>query len=273
MTVGCGGEATNGDPKTDASGGGAATSNGDGTVSSGDSSTSSSAGQTGQSNVGASDQVPATPGAGTGIQLPDAALPDGAESGAESSSESTGPTKPGAGGIEMPDLNSSSQSGTYPQPAEVANSNPAVNLQFASWAAIESHAKSTGKITVVDLWSTVCSPCVKEFPGLVRLSNAMPDDVTCIGVSVDYDGRKSRPPQSYTEKVSGFLSSVGAKFENFLCDTPSDDVFAAVDLPSIPAVLIYDANGNLVKRFIDSGETIGFSYDKDVIPFVEKLAG
>jgi hypothetical protein len=70
-----------------------------------------------------------------------------------------------------------------------------------------------------------------------------------------------------------FLSSVGADFDNYLCNTPSDDVFAEVGLPSIPAVLVYDANGNLVKQFVDAGETIGFSYDTDVIPFVKKLAG
>ena len=168
----------------------------------------------------------------------------------------------------MPNPNADQSSATAPD-----ENQDGVQLTFASWTAIESHAKSTGKITVVDLWSTVCEPCVREFPGLVRLSNAMSSEVTCIGVSVDYDGRKTRPPESYSERVGAFLNAVGANFDNYLCNTASDDVFTEVGLPSIPAVLIYDVNGKLVKQFVDAGDTIGFSYDADVIPFVEKLAG
>lgn len=204
------------------------------------------------------------PASETGIQMPEGDLPETSqgETGTENSRpESGGPTKPGAGGLEMPDQSSATPS----QPSS------SVDLQFASWKAIETAAKSTGKITVVDLWSTVCAPCVKEFPGLVRLSKAMPDDVTCIGVSVDYDGRKSRPPESYSEKVGAFLTAVGADFDNYLCNTPSEDVFSDIGLPSIPAVLIYDAKGTLLKKFVDAGDTIGFTYEADVTPFVEKL--
>ena len=42
-------------------------------------------------------------------------------------------------------------------------------------------------------------------------------------------------------------------------------------MPSIPAVLVFDAEGKLVKQFIDAGETIGFTYDKDVIPMVNSI--
>ena len=36
---------------------------------------------------------------------------------------------------------------------------------------------------------------------------------------------------------------------------------------------VYDKDGKLVKRFIDADDTAGFSYEKDIIPFVTKLAG
>jgi thiol-disulfide isomerase/thioredoxin len=204
-----------------------------------------------------------------GLELPDGELPregPGTPGSGTEGNESGGPTRPGAGGIEMPDLGTEKTS-------DVPQAEGQASVQMASWTAIESRVKSTGKITVVDLWSTVCEPCVKEFPGLVKLSKNMPDTVTCVGVSVDYDGRKTRPAESYRDKVAAFLTAVGADFENFLCNTPSDDVFSELGLPSIPAVLIYDADGEPVKRFVDAGDTIGFSYEADVIPFVEKLAG
>ena len=34
-----------------------------------------------------------------------------------------------------------------------------------------------------------------------------------------------------------------------------------------------DANGDLIKKFADAGDTAGFTYDKDIIPLIEKIAG
>ncbi|MCO8120511.1 thioredoxin-like domain-containing protein [Stieleria sp. TO1_6] len=171
------------------------------------------------------------------------------------------------GGFELPDM----------KPADAdqssAEQTAAREIQLASWEDIQQQAQATGKITVVDVWSTSCAPCLKEFPGLVRLSKSMPQDVACISVNVDYDGRKTRPPESNRESVVQFLTAMKADLDNYLCTTPSDDVFSAIDIPSIPAVFVYDADGKLVKRFIDAGDTIGFTYDEHVVPFVKNLAG
>lgn len=204
----------------------------------------------------------APPPAAGGMQLPDGEIPI---QDAQSGEGTSGPAKPGSG-IEMPnvtpDANDQSQ----------ADSNrDETSIQYASWKEIHAVAKSTGKITVVDLWSTVCEPCVKEFPGLVALHKSMGDQVHCIGVDIDFDGRKTRPPQYYEQRVADFLSQVGADFTNYICSTPSDDVYGSVELDSIPAVLVFDAQGNEVKRFVDAGESIGFGYEKDVIPLVKQL--
>ena len=181
------------------------------------------------------------------MQLPEVEIPA-----QQPSAESASP------GLELPDV---------PIKKETAA------VDYASWEEIEKFATSRRRITVVDLWSTVCAPCVKEFPGLVKLHAEHGNAIQCISVSVDYDGRKSRPPESYEETVSGFLTSQGATFPNYISRTPSDEVLETLDVVSIPAVLIFDAEGNLVKRFIDADETAGFSYEKDIIPFVTKLAG
>jgi hypothetical protein len=49
-------------------------------------------------------------------------------------------------------------------------------------------------------------------------------------------------------------------------------VFASTKLSSIPAVLVFDAKGELVRSFVDAGATAGFTYEKDIIPFVSELA-
>jgi thiol-disulfide isomerase/thioredoxin len=164
---------------------------------------------------------------------------------------------PGPGATKTPDASS-----TKPLP-----------IKFASWKEIEASVKTNGRVTIVDLWSLACAPCMKEYPGLVRLHKQYGDAIVCIGVSLDYDGRRTRPPQHYQSEVDEFLHSVQASFDNYISTTPSDDVYSMVDIPSIPAVLVFDAQGNLVRKFVDGGATAGFSYERDVAPLVSQLAG
>ncbi|MAI34521.1 MAG: TlpA family protein disulfide reductase [Rubripirellula sp.] len=171
-----------------------------------------------------------------------------------------------SGGIELPpDIGSSID-------ATSADVSPAV--KFATWQEIDQFAKSAGRITVIDLWSLACEPCLEEFPGLVKLHQTMGKSVQCIAVDVDYDGRKSRPPEYYQTRIVDFLNSVKASgFPTYISKTPSDDVFETTKLISIPAVMIYDSKGEVVKVFVDTGEDNAFTYEKDVVPFVKSLAG
>ena len=175
---------------------------------------------------------------------------------------------PSGGGIELPELNG-------PQNAtgstESTSSTGELNLQITPWEEIQKAVTSTGKITVVDLWSTACDPCLKEFPGLVRLNQEHGEEVSCFAVSLDFDGRKTAPPESYQEAITEFLTKNKATFPNYICATDSDSMYDALDIPSIPVVMIYDADGKLIKKFVDAGDTAGFGYEKDVIPFVQSL--
>lgn len=170
------------------------------------------------------------------------------------------------GGIELPpDVDISVD-------ATSADTGPSV--KFATWQEIDQFAKSAGRITVIDLWSLACEPCLEEFPGLVKLHQTMGDSVQCVAVDVDYDGRKSRPPEYYQKRILDFLRSVRASgFPTYISKTPSDDVFKTTKLISIPAVMIYNAKGEVVKVFVDTGEDNAFTYEKDVVPFVKSLAG
>ena len=193
----------------------------------------------------------------------------------QSPSESDrGPDK--SGGIELPaDVEIPAESsGTESSGTESSSAESRPQVKYATWDEINQIAKSTGRITVVDLWSLSCEPCLKEFPGLVELHRTMGESVQCIAVDIDYDGRKNRPPDYYQERVTAFLGSVKASgFPAYISSTPSDDVFAITKLISIPAVLVYDTKGEVVKVFVDAGDSTGFTYEKDVVPFLKSLAG
>lgn len=149
----------------------------------------------------------------------------------------------------------------------------ATEVRYASWSEIESGIRSSGKVTVVDFWSLTCVPCIKEFPGLVALHQQHQDKIQCIGFDVDFDGRKSRPPETYYPQVTEFLQSVNATFPNYISNTANDEVYSEVGIVTLPAVLVFGADGSLIKKFTDTGETAGFTYDKDIAPLVGKLLG
>lgn len=142
---------------------------------------------------------------------------------------------------------------------------------FASLEEVRQHIQTLGRPAVVDYWSLACQPCMDEFPGLVRLHKDQGDRVACIAVDVDFDGRKSKPPESYQEAVTAFLTEQQAPFRSFICTTPSEDVYAGLEIDSIPTVFVFAADGSVAKKFVDAGDTAGFTYADDVVPFVEQM--
>ncbi len=152
----------------------------------------------------------------------------------------------------------------------------AVSLTAGTWKDVEALiAKNSGKVIVVDLWSTACLPCMTEFPNLVALQNAHPEKLVCISFNLDYAGIKSKGPDYYRPKVEDFLKKQKAGFSNFLSTVAADKVFEDLELTSIPAVYVYGKDGKLAKRFDDSlleeGKEEAFTYKNDINPFVEKL--
>src|SRR3954467_3740548 len=94
---------------------------------------------------------------------------------------------------------------------------PAVSLKIMNWEeTLEIVKKHKGKIVVMDVWSTSCDPCMKEFPNLVKLHQTQAKDVACLSVSTDYTGSKNKPPEFYRERVMKFLQEQEATFDNIL---------------------------------------------------------
>ena len=152
-----------------------------------------------------------------------------------------------------------------------------VELSVASWDEIQSAiAKHSGKVVVLDLWSTSCGPCLRELPKLAELHKQHPESVVCMSVSVDYTGAEKETPESHREKVMKILESRNMTFQNFISSTSDFDVYDTIGLASIPAVFVYDRGGQLVKRFDndknDYGDE-GFTYADHIVPLVEQKLG
>ena len=148
-------------------------------------------------------------------------------------------------------------------------------LKTLDWEATEKLiAGHKGKVVVVDLWSTSCLPCLKEFPHLVELQKKYEGQAACVSVNCDYVGIEDEPPESYRKDVLKFLRKKGASFDNVLSSLAYDELFEKLELASLPVVYVYGKDGKLKKRFDNEEELYGeegFTYQKDIIPFVEKL--
>ncbi len=161
------------------------------------------------------------------------------------------------------------------KPAETAPEekaeNPAkdsIGLEIRDWDGLQKMvAEAKGRVVVVDLWSTQCEPCLREFPNLVKLHNEKKADVACLSFNMNYDGRGK--PEDVKETVLEILRLLNSTLPNVMSSEKDDNIYAKIDWYSIPVVQVYDRAGKLRKQFDDSqGE---FTYAKDVLPLVETL--
>ena len=159
------------------------------------------------------------------------------------------------------------------QPAGSAKA-PEITAVVQSWDELQQTiASHKGKVVVVDLWSTWCEPCLREFPNLVALHKKHGSEVMCISVSLDYGGGGDGA-EGLRTAIQPMLEKHDATLTNVICSTPSEDVYGLIDLGSVPAVYVYGRDGELKKRFDnDTSEygADGFTYAAQVVPLVETL--
>ena len=188
------------------------------------------------------------------------------------------PTRPDVETVDQSPATNASRDNKLKKTTTANAGNPAateaISLAEADWKQLQTLiGEQTGKIVVVDVWSTSCEPCMTEFPHLIQLQKKYPDDLVCISFDVDFVGIKNKPPAFYRERVLKFLSTQEqSTVLHRLSTTPADELFSEINLDSIPAVYVYGRDGKLAKRFHGaSGDGEGISYEKQVVPMVDEL--
>lgn len=157
--------------------------------------------------------------------------------------------------------------------AEQAAEKGGIRLNVANWdETLKKVAKHKGKVVVLDLWSSWCAPCKKEFPNLVALQKKHPEKVVCMSLNIDFTGLEGETPESHREEVLGFLREVDAQFENLICSTPDEKLLSDIKLDAVPAVYVFNRDGEIAKRFDNTtGNGKEFTYAEHINPLVEEL--
>lgn len=136
-------------------------------------------------------------------------------------------------------------------------------------------AKEKGKVVVVDVWASWCSPCVKEFPNLVTLQKKFPKDVVTYSFNIDYDGLKDSSLEKIRQKVKEFLNKQKAiDVKNVVSRNADEKTLPAIGIDSVPAILVFDRKGKM--HILDVNYAVkqkdkDLTYKQHVVPFVEKL--
>ncbi len=91
-------------------------------------------------------------------------------------------------------------------------------------------------------------------------------------MNVDFDGTGT--PADLREEVQQTLVKLNANFLSVIATDVNDDLYEKLKLASVPAVLVYDQNGQLRKRFDNDALEYGpegFTYESHIGPFVREL--
>ena len=137
---------------------------------------------------------------------------------------------------------------------------------FSQWE--QALVEQKGKITVVDLWASWCSPCIKRFPHMVEMYHKYRSQgVQFISLNFDEQGDLES-----LEWCNEFLHRVKAVFPNYHMDENMTEAFERLDLLGLPVVLIYDAQGKEAYRLSGDNPNDQFD-DQDVENAVLSLLG
>lgn len=105
----------------------------------------------------------------------------------------------------------------------------------------------------------------------MQLHQKLKEDVLCVTVDLDFIAEDER--EEVEEEVLAKLRQKGVAVRNIIQGDPNFDIQSELDM-TVPIVLVYDQAGELARAFHNGDEEFKdghFTYEKDVIPFVEKL--
>jgi len=106
-------------------------------------------------------------------------------------------------------------------------------------------AATSGKVVVLNLWATWCTPCLREIPDLMQLEHELaPRGVKLLAVGMDDPTELAR--------VDAFREKFFPEFFSYLRNEPDMDTLVSVVDPAwnelLPTTYLIGRDGKVVKR-------------------------
>ena len=137
-------------------------------------------------------------------------------------------------------------------------------VNYAEWE--KRRLQYVPKILVVDMWAMWCSSCIERFPEMIKLHEKYNNN-NIEFVSMNLDDREDAKSLEIAEK---FLEKMNADFDHYHMNENLLYAFEKINLIGIPAVLIYDSNGNETYRLTGDDPNNQFT-EKDIEVAIKSL--
>jgi thiol-disulfide isomerase/thioredoxin len=98
-------------------------------------------------------------------------------------------------------------------------------------------ARLRGRVVIINMWATWCTPCRVEMPGLERLAAAFPQDVVVLAISNDQQGWPA---------IRQFLGNRFPHLRPALIDRA--DAAERMGILGLPYTIVIDRNGREAAR-------------------------
>lgn len=104
----------------------------------------------------------------------------------------------------------------------------------------ETIAAHQGKVVVVSVWSVKCEPCREMLAKVTPVTHVNDERLACVTVAVDAPAEAN--------EIHGYLVKLGPKSANYRLTDDASAWKSQLQIEQLPAVLVYDQQGQLVSR-------------------------
>ena len=134
--------------------------------------------------------------------------------------------------------------------------NLSFSAQTAFGEAIDSSVFSGYDLTMINIWGTLCKPCIEEMPDLQKLYEDMASEgVNIIGFVANYQ-------EDRVEKAQEILTAKGITYSNVVFDDETSGAITA-QISGFPTTIFVDSQGNVIGEQISGAR--GYEEYRDII--------
>lgn len=119
------------------------------------------------------------------------------------------------------------------------------NTKSLTGESVSSDYFKDYELTMINLWTTTCSPCIAEMPGIAKLYDTRPEGSNIISICVDTVNEKQEVDKKAVKFATKVMSDSGAKFMTLIPDKVLQE--ALTNRTNIfPTTIFVDKNGKVV---------------------------
>lgn len=135
---------------------------------------------------------------------------------------------------------------------------------------VDQQVFTAHKLTMVNIWATFCSPCIKEMPDLAQLQAEFSDELQIIGIVADAADKNGNALASKKEEALSIIETTGADYLHLLPSVSLNKAYLN-NVNAVPETVFVDENGNQVgTRYI--GAKSKAQWRQIIVSLLESLA-